>query len=238
MTVIALAVWATRTDPSPMRIATPTSTTVRTTTTPAAPPTVAPAGLTGLVLSLEDVKNSTGNQNLIADPPAFQPEEPVSVPDRPECLATFGGGARSAYDMQAVVGYYGSSMKDDRDLRTLTQAGQVLLAFEDAAAAQRQLAALLSIWRQCGGSTLTLSPHPGTKQKPTTVSISVPADAGNGITSIVLTAQGPLLRPRTDHTIAVKNNVLAEVDVLMINTDRGRQAAVDITRDILDKIPG
>jgi eukaryotic-like serine/threonine-protein kinase len=243
VTVVALAVWATRADTTPAKITAPTTTKAITTTTttapPPAPPTVAPADLAGLLPSLDDFKNITGDQNLVALAPTFEPShDPTEpTPDRPECWETFGGGAPNIYDMEAVVGYYSSVMNDGRDVRTAKQAAEVLLAFRDAAAAQRQLASLLSLWRQCG-STMTLIPPPGSKQKPVAVSISVPADAGNGITTMEAIAQGPVLRSRVDRAIAAKNNVVVDADVLMINSDRGQQAVLDITNHILGRIPG
>ena len=68
--------------------------------------------------------------------------------------------------------------------------------------------------------------------------MSVPDIVENGITTMVLTVQGPALRARDDRAIAAKNNVVVDVNVNMVNTDRGQQAALDITNYILGKIPG
>nr|WP_306439428.1 serine/threonine-protein kinase PknH/PknJ [Mycobacterium simiae] len=208
-----------------------------TTTTRSWPPIVTPAGLPGLLPPLDDVKNFTGVQELVAQPPSFQPAKTVSYPvDREECAPLFGGGAYNSYDMRAVVGYYSLFSEDPRNEPSLQQVGQVVLAFPDAAAAQRQLVESLSTWHRCGGSTLTLLAHNGLK--PVTVSTSVPDIGDNGITTMVLRVQGPALRARNDRAIAAKNNVLVDVDVILVNTDRGQQAVLDITNYVLGRIPG
>lgn len=51
-------------------------------------------------------------------------------------------------------------------------------------------------------------------------------------------AQGPLLRSRDDRAMAAKDNVLVDVNVVLVNTDRGQQAVRDITDYILGRIPG
>lgn len=68
--------------------------------------------------------------------------------------------------------------------------------------------------------------------------MSIPDIGENGITTMVLQSQGPLLRARVDRAIAVKNNVLIDAGVVLVNTDRGQQAVLDLTNYILDKIPG
>jgi preprotein translocase subunit SecG len=72
----------------------------------------------------------------------------------------------------------------------------VVLAFRDAAAAQRQLRSLAAVWRQCGGSTMTLTAG---KLKPVSVSMSVPNE-DNGITTMVAEVQGPSTSPTTSST--------------------------------------
>jgi serine/threonine-protein kinase len=213
-------------------------TTTATIATPPRPPVVTQAGLPGLVPSLDEVKNFMGMQNMVAEQPTFQPSQtPDSMVDRKECLPTLGGGAFNSYDMRATIGYYASIVEEPRDGPSVQSEGQVVVAFRDAAAAQRQLADSLAIWRRCGGSSLTLS-DTAAKKKPVAVSMSVPEIVENGITTMVLRAQGPVLRSRDDRAIAAKSNVLVDVYVAMVNTDRGQQAALDVTNYILGKIPG
>ncbi len=74
-------------------------------------------------------------------------------------------------------------------------------------------------------------------RRPVELSTSVP-EVVDGITTMVLTAQGPVLRVREDHAIAAKNNVLVDVDIMTPDTSRGQQAVIGITNYILAKIPG
>jgi hypothetical protein len=111
------------------------------------------------------------------------------------------------------------------------------MAFRDPPAAQRQLTNLVSIWRKCGGSTMNILPPPGKQSPPVAVTMGVPSDAGNGITAMILTAQGPVLRSRNDRAIVAKNNVVVDINVVLVDTDRGQQAALDIANYILGKIP-
>jgi hypothetical protein len=237
LTVVALVAWASQTDGGSSRTASRTSATVSTNSPPSSS-MVTPTGLPGLLPTIDDVKRFMGVPNLVALPPTFKPgpdSDSASV-DRPECWPVMGGGAPNT-DMQALVGYYGWVLIDDHDVPALKEAGQVLMAFRDPPAARRQLANLLSIWRKCGGSTMNILPPPGKQSPPVAVSMGVPSDAGNGITAMVLTAQGPVLRSRNDRAIFAKNNVVVDINVVLVDTDRGRQAALDIANYILGKIP-
>ncbi len=239
LTVVALIAWATQSESNPVRTATPANSDSTSAPTPHAP-IVTPASLPGLLPTLDDVKGFMDDPNLTALQPSFKPDRDTtgsSTVDRPECWAVMGGGAPNT-DMQTVVGYYEIVMVDNHDVPALKEAGQALMAFADTGAAQRQLANLLSIWRQCGGSTMNILPPAGTQQKPVAVSMSVPADAGNGITTMVLSSQGPVLRSRNDRAIVAKNNVVVDINVVLVNTDRGQQAVLDIANHILNKIPG
>ena len=180
-------------------------------TTPPQPPMVKSADLPKLLPPLDDVKRFTGIQNLEAQPPTLQPSQKPGDPvDPEECRPTLGGGAHNSYDMQAVVGYYSSVIFEPARGPVSQQTGEVVLAFRSPAAAQQQLANSLSIWRRCGGSTMTLR-GPG---KPVEVSMSVPDIGENGITTMVLRVQGPLLRARDDRALAHKNNVLVDASAI------------------------
>lgn len=238
LAVVALIAWLTRPDDNPVRTAAP-STTTAPATTGATARMVTPSGLPGLLPSLADVERFVDDPALVALPPSYQlaPASDSSAVDRPECWPVMGGGAPDT-DMQALIGYYEQVLKDASNAPAIREAGQSLMAFRDAAGAQRQYANLVSIWRRCGGSTMNILPPPGKQDKPVLVSMSVPADAGNGITTMVLTAQGPLMRSRNDRAIAVKGNVVADINVVLVDTDRGQQAVLDIVNAILGKIPG
>jgi eukaryotic-like serine/threonine-protein kinase len=242
--VVALIVGSTVTDTSPARVAAPASTTASapTTTTPPPPPppppTVAPADLDGLLPSLDEIENITGDSAMTVlrtyNQLTRDPRNPVI--DRPECSGAFDAGIPEAYDLRAVLGYYASVFLDVKNPHQLQWiAYQGVAAFADAGAAQTQLAKLQSTWRQCGGSTVNAT-WPGGRTFP--VSMSVPADAGNGITTLEV-------RPRTPislfdvRAVAAKANVVIDVITSStMGTDRSRQAALDIVNYILGKIPG
>ena len=234
--VVALIVGATLTDDSPTRVAVGTSPTAPSTITPPPPPTVAPTALEALLPSLDDAKNITGDQDLTVKQTYRQiTRDPNNGSiDRPECWAVFDEGAPDGYNVPAIAGFFSIEYLDVHSATNTWQAEQGVAAFHDAAAAQAQLASLQSQWRQCGGSTLTATISGYTVK----TAMSVPADAGNGITTIDLSTLGlPLPVARA---IAAKNNVV--VDVLTSSSgadiDRLRQVALTITNSILAKIPG
>ena len=234
--VVALIVGATLTDDSPTRVAVGTSPTAPSTITPPPPPTVAPTALEALLPSLDDAKNITGDQDLTVKQTYRQiTRDPADGSiDRPECWAVFDEGAPDGYNVPAIAGFFSIEYLDVHSATNTWQAEQGVAAFHDAAAAQAQLASLQSQWRQCGGSTLTATISGYTVK----TAMSVPADAGNGITTIDLSTLGlPLPVARA---IAAKNNVV--VDVLTSSSgadiDRLRQVALTITNSILAKIPG
>jgi hypothetical protein len=70
-------------------------------------------------------------------------------------------------------------------------------------------------------------------------SLSVPADAGNGITTMDLAPKG--LQVRSVRALAAKANVIIDLYVSNSGTtdsNRPRQSAVSIANYILNKIPG
>jgi hypothetical protein len=241
--VVALIVGSTMTDTAPTRVAAPATTTApaAATTTPPPPPpppTVAPADLAGLLPSLDDVKNITGDGALTALRTYNQlirdPRNPTI--DRPECSGAFDAGIPEAYDLPNVLGYYASvflDVKEPRHLQWIDYQG--VAAFPDAAAAQTQLTKLQSIWRECGGSTVNAT-WPDRRTFP--ISIGVPAAVGNGITILEVLPQTPI-HLFDVRAIAAKANVV--IDVIASSTtgtDRSRQAALDIVNFVLGRIPG
>lgn len=190
---------------------------------------------TRVVAALDDVKNFVGIQNLVAHEPMLQPQTPNGSINPAECWPAVGGGVPSAYDLGTVIGFYGLTIDEPPTGTAPNQVGQLIVAFRDAATAQRHLADLASIWRRCGGRTVTL--FRSEWRRPVELSTSVP-EVVDGITTMVLTAQGPVLRVREDHAIAAKNNVLVDVDIMTPDTSRGQQAVIGITNYILAKIPG
>jgi hypothetical protein len=241
--VVALIVWASLGDTASTQTAAtttaaPTSTTTTTTPPPPPPPTVAPSDLEGLVPTLDDAKNLTGDHSLTVNKTYRQiTRDPADGDiDRPECWAVFDEGAPEAYDVPAINGFFSIEYLDTHDMHNAWQTAQGVVAFHDAAKAQAQLASVQSQWRQCGGSDLKAT----SKGHSWGASMSVPADAGNGITTMEITGHGlavPLLGVRA---IAAKDNIVIDVLVSASAADFGRlhQMALDITNSIFAKIPG
>jgi hypothetical protein len=238
VTVVVLVVWATVGKTTPGRVAAPPATqatadatTTTTTTTP--PPTVAPADLQGLLARLDDVRDITGDARLtsfrIYREIAHNPDS--GTLDRPECYGVLSNGFPEVYDVDAVSGYYGEEFRDTVDPRDPLQIAEGVVAFGDPPAAQKQLANLQSGWRQCAGSTAKNTYPSGYTA---TFSMGVPADAGNGITTIDVVAQREQMGGV--HAIAAKANVVVDLFVFSGLSHTQQQAAVDIANVILAKI--
>ncbi len=235
LTVLALVTWAT--------LAAFTSTSHQTaaptpTTTGPPPPTVEPAALATLLPNLDALRTITADQNLEAGPTrdrASRSDEDGEI-DRPECWGTVAPGVPDAYPVNAIVGYHAAKFSDTRTFFKSVEVLQAVIAFRDPPAAQSQLAQLLSGWRQCGGTIVNVTI---TDVGPIPFSLSEPADAGNGITTLDLKPKG--LQVRSARAIAAKANVVVDLSVSCGGTtdsDRPRQSAVSIANYILNKIPG
>jgi hypothetical protein len=209
-------------------------------TTAAAPPrpTVAPDAIAALLPGLADLKTMTDDQNLAAgqtwDHPARSDRE--GTIDRPECWGAIAPGTPDAYNVEALFGYHAAEFSDTRSLLKSVQVIQAVAAFRDAPAARTQLDKLLDGWRQCGGTTVSMTiPEAGAIP----FSLSAPADAGNGITTMDLAPKG--LQVRSARAIAAKANVVIDLYVSYSGTTDGirpRQSAVSIATYALNKIPG
>ena len=208
--------------------------------TAAAPPgpTVAPDAIATVLPGLGDLKTITDDQNLDAgqtwDHPARSDRE--GTIDRPECWGSIGPGTPDAYNVDAIFGYHAAEFSDTRSLLKSVQVIQAVAAFRDAPAAQSQLQKLLDGWRQCGGTTVSVTiPEAGAIP----FALSAPADAGNGITTMDLTPKG--LQVRSARAVAAKANVVVDLYVSYSGTTdavRPRQSAVSIANYALNKIPG
>jgi hypothetical protein len=240
--VVAIIVGLTMADSQPSRIAVPATTTTgstvtrSTTTPPPPPPTVALADLDGLLPTLDDVKNITGDPNLKGEEPvhALIPLSPKDGSyDRPECAVTIAAAIPDVYPVTpqgiSVSGFF--DLQNPSNPRGSVQS---VAAFTDVAAAQKQLGDLQSVWRGCGGSTVKLT-YADTGHT-AAFSIGVPADSGDGITTLEVQTQGQPVR--FVMAIAAKNNVFLEVRASATASDRAHQAALDVAHSILGKIPG
>jgi eukaryotic-like serine/threonine-protein kinase len=237
--VVALIVGSTLTDDAPARIAASTTTTASAATTtttapPPPPPTVAPADLDGLLPSLEQIKNTTGDSNLKAEDPMrkLEPLDPKAGSyDRPECVGAVAAGVAEEYSVP-VQGFVMTGDFDLADARNPRGSVQAVAAFRDATEARTQLANLQSAFTRCGNSTVNLTYADTGRKVP--FSIASPADAGNGIIVLVVSASSV----NFVRAIAAKANVFIEIRESSVAADRARQAALDIVNYILGKIPG
>ena len=232
--VVALIVGALMPDANSTQAAIQTTATTKPS---AAPPTVTPANMDGLLPTLDDVKNFTGDDALTVRLTKHQPTPDSSrgSADRSDCWGVFEYGAPEAYDLGAVVGYSESAFSDTHDPLTQWSLGGAAAKFHDATAAQAQLAKLQSIWRQCGGSTINRTRSDGQTHR---VDLKPPAGAENGISTMETVSDIGV--PYTGvRAIASKANVFVDVGAWSTaSAERVRQAALAITNFILNKIPG
>jgi hypothetical protein len=234
LTALALIAWVTLAGSTSNQTAAPATTT----STAPPPPTVAPDAIATVLPGLDDLKNMTDDQNLEVGQTWDHPSrsDKGGAIDRPECWGSVAPGTPDAYTVDAIFGYHAAEFSDKRSLFKSTQVIQAVAAFRDPPAAQSQLANLLSGWRECGRRTVSVT-IPGGQTIP--FSLSVPADAGNGITTMDLAPMG--LQVRSGRALAAKANVVIDLYVSNSGTtdsDRARQSVISIANYILNKIPG
>ena len=242
LTVVALTGWATLTTLAvsrPNQTAAPATTAAPVTTSesPTAP-RVAPDDIIKLLPKLDALKGITNDQNLEAGQTWDRPSrsDTDATIDRPQCWGSVMPGAPEAYDLNTMSRYRAEAFSDTQTLLKSIQVIQAAMAFRDSTTAQAQVTMLVDGWRQCGGAPVTLTARGG----PTySLSLSPPADAGNGITTMDLAPKG--LKVRFVRAAAAKANVVVDLYVVSLGTtDAGgpRQTAVSIANYILNKIPG
>jgi eukaryotic-like serine/threonine-protein kinase len=234
LAVVALVGWATLGGSTTTQNAAPSPST----TAGPPPPTIPPETVATLLPALDALKNITSDENLEVGPIWNSPgrSEQYGSIDRPECWGSIAAGNPDAYTTDGIAGYHAAEFTDRRSMLKSMQVIQGVAAFRDPGAALSQLSTLLSGWRQCGGSTVTVTVPSG---QPVPLSVGTPADAGNGITTLDLTPVG--MQVRSARAVAAKANVVIDLDVSASGTtdsERPRLAAVSIAQYILDKIPG
>lgn len=241
LTVVALTGWATLNtlNTSTARRAAPPATTAApaTTTEPPPAPKVAPDEVIRLLPNLDTLKTLASDQNLAAgqtwDRPA-RSDQDASI-DRPQCWGSVLPGAPEAYSLDKILRYRGEAFSDTQSLLKSMQITQMVIAFHDSPTARSQVDTLVGGWRECGGAPVTLCARGG----PTyTLSLSPPAEAGNGVTTMDLAPKN--LKVRLVRAAAAKANVVVDLYVISLGTtDAGtpRQIAVSIANYILNKIP-
>ncbi|WP_077077227.1 sensor domain-containing protein [Mycobacterium numidiamassiliense] len=237
LTVVALAGWATVPGATKNHTAAPATTAPVTTSETPPPPTLAPDNIIRILPNLDALKNLTGDQNMEAGQTWDRPsksDQDASI-DRPECWGSIAPGAPEAYTVSAILRYRAEEFSDTRTLLKSSQVTQAATAFRDPASAQSQLTKLVDGWRQCSSAPVTLT-GPGGRSY--SLSLSAPADAGNGITTMDLEPKG--LKLRFVRAVAAKANVVVDLIVSNLGTTDAsapRQTAVSIANYILNKIP-
>jgi eukaryotic-like serine/threonine-protein kinase len=243
LTVVALTGWTTLNTLGAVSRSTqaagPATTASPTTTTSESPkvPTVAPDDVSKLLPKLDALKSITNDQNLEAGATFDRPtrSDKDATIDRPQCWGSMIPGAPEAYTVDAIQRYRGESFSDTQTLLKSSQISEVVIAFRDPSTARSQVTALVDGWRDCGGAPVTLTARGG----PTyTLSLSPPADAGNGISTMDLAPKG--LKVRFVRAAAAKANIVVDLYVVSLGTTDAsgpRQTAVSIANYILNKIP-
>jgi hypothetical protein len=241
LTVVALTGWATLTtlEVSRSTQATAPATTAGpgTTSESPPPPKVAPDDVIKLLPHLDALKGITSDQNLEAGETWDRPSksDADATIDRPQCWGSVMPGAPEAYDLNTMLRYRAEAFSDTQTLLKSIQVIQAAMAFRDPPTAQSQVTKLVDGWHQCAGAPVTLTAPGG----PTyTLSLSPPADAGNGITTMDLAPKG--LKVRFVRAAAAKANVVVDLYVVSLGTTEAsgpRQTAVSIANYILNKIP-
>ncbi|WP_374022510.1 sensor domain-containing protein [Mycobacterium sp. HNNTM2301] len=236
LAVVAVVAWAT------LGAAPSTQTAEPDTTTSAAPPAppgpVAPDALPALLPGADALRTITSDQNLEAGQTWDNPgrSSAQGAIDRPECWGSIAPGTPDAYADGGSTGYRAAEFRDSRSFLKSTQVIEAVVAFHDPAAARAQLANLLAGWRQCGGTTVTLTPPNG---EALTFSVGAPADAGDGVTTLDLTPRG--LQIRSARVIAAKANVIVDLMVSCSGTTDAAQprlGGLGIANYVLGKVPG
>lgn len=232
-TVVALVAWAVLGGAISGQSAAPTSTAAG-----PPPPTVAPDAIGALLPGLDALKNITTDQNLQAGRTwdHLRRSDEDGAIDRPDCWGSIAPGVPDAYSADPVVGYRAAEFSDTRSMLKSMQVIEAVAAFRDPPAARAQLARLLSGWRECGGSTVSVS-IPNGETIPFVLGQT--ADAGNGVSTLNLAPRG--LKVRCIRAIAVKANVVVDLYLSFSGTtddERPKLPAASLANDILGKIPG
>jgi hypothetical protein len=237
LAVVGLVGWTTLPAATTSHTAAPATSAPGTTSETPPPPTVSPDNIIRLLPDVNALKSLTGDQNLEAGPTWDRPsksDKDASI-DRPQCWGSIAPGAPEAYTLDAILGYRAEEFSDTQTLLKSSQVIQAVIGLGDPPAAQTQLTKLVDGWRQCGGAPVTLTAPGG---RGYTLSLSAPADAGNGVTTMDLTPKG--LKLRFVRAVAAKANVVIDLYAVQLGTTDAsgpRQTAVAIANYILNKIP-
>lgn len=199
---------------------------------PPPPPMVDAAGLSGVFVPVEQIRDITGDAGVHPLESSDHPYDPVTddnvlVPN--DCAGAFWAGIAQAYQAIPYKQYADVGQGNEA---TLLKVSQVATVFDDVGAAQRAERTMLDLFHRCAGAKFTWSIPKENKRGYYT--IGSPQDAGAGVTMIRTTYDKdgtPYL-----HAFATKANVLVEV---LVSGGHGLTSEdVEIVRGMLSRIPG
>ncbi|MBS9533428.1 sensor domain-containing protein [Mycobacterium sp. M1] len=237
--LVAGAVWAVqgRSAGTPPAVAAPVTTTAATTSSstpppPPPPPTVAPADLSNLFPSIDEVRNSLNVPDMYTSETRtdiWTDAELKATFDPDECRSVTGSIPERIFQENGYQGFYGRS---DETSSLSNQFGGGVAAFPDASSARRFTATVVDQWHQCAGRRVT--------QVSTTDTGEGYFDAGNPLPENAITLlRNTLTTNSAQHgiqtlAIAAKSNVM--VVFYILGPDASDQTSA-IAQRILDRIP-
>jgi hypothetical protein len=240
--VVALVVWIAVKPPaseSKTAVAQTTTTTTSaqaTTTTslppppPPPPPPITPAGMAGLLPSLDEMRQLMNNPDLTD---AGNGDEvgvvssSVQTFDPPECVVSMNSFTPQPYQDS---GYRSVLSVNASGPHGNTQAGIGVAVFDDAAAAQKTLSNYVALLQQCAGKTLTWTIVQDAKWSKFILGAAENSGPVTGVHNTNIGSPTGIYR-----AIGAKSNVL--VDVQMVGaglTDQNIRAV----NNVFEKIPG
>lgn len=211
-----------------------TTTTTTTTTTKAGPGPVQQSQLTGLLLSVDEIKQiaNAPNQFTVADRDTIDGSEGI-VATPPECLSAVFSGLESVYRSTTA------RATAARELNTTVRSGIVgmverVVMFDNGLAATGQVQQIVGTWRGCAGRTVTLVIDNG---EPNRYDLGQVTTAGQAPQMYVLrsTFQGSAPGFVNYRVVAAKANIVVEIGLFGYDVGDGPQA---IASAILGRIPG
>jgi hypothetical protein len=239
--VIALVAWSALSNNNSGRrlSAQPAQATTAPIVAPLPTSTVAPAALAGLLPTLDEAQafpvfNGQAIQLLwdgseLTDW-AIPPDSVVIKPAR--CYEAWDVGDSHSYDATALRGFHSKGIVAPK----IVSAVASVAAYADAATATVAFRKLLADWQSCSASGFSYSDPKG-GSRVGTWAVSAPADGGNGIKIVSVTAVTEM-DGRVDRALAVKANVVIDVDTNAASATDNSSTTVAITNLILGKIPG
>lgn len=205
-------------------------------TTSTASPTlvlVAPASLPQLLLSADAISTGLSTPGMVALPVKTTKDpaaEPVINPL--ECSTTWSPGLDWTYQ---ISGYIAMAHQQVNEQPTPNHGFvQAVVAFPDAAGAQKSYADQVKAWRQCQNQTVTAHLNLNGGPKDQTAVMGAPTET-NGMATLPITPDIGLPGLMCERALTVAGNVV--VDVRSCSPNVGDTAAT-FARDIVAKING